>query len=245
MTAGKQEPDLRAAQVQRSSRKGGEGCDGTARPAAPSAWASVISTQDGPAGHPAQPTAAQPGTRAGDADRRGRQTAVERRPGPTRGAPVVIPAARRPPRRRPRHRPRRRSRRRRRRLPAARAASDGRCRARPDRSPGSDRRPSPAALSVPWAMAHPFRTDAPSRRKGGANDYDSNAGERSAPGFSSAGSKRVKGFTLRGRPSRNPSRRDGARAASSGTRGSRPARSACPSTRSRPSPGRARACRRR
>src|SRR5204863_10142495 len=47
------------------------------------------------------------------------------------------------------------------------------------------------------AMAHPRfgRMRFPSR-KGGANDYESNAGERSAPGFSSAGSKRVKGFTL-------------------------------------------------
>src|SRR6266404_1909738 len=32
--------------------------------------------------------------------------------------------------------------------------------------------------------------------RAGPTPYDSNAGERSAPGFSSAGSKRVKGFTL-------------------------------------------------
>jgi len=202
--------DLRAAQVQRVEQEGREGRDGQ-HGQRPSAW-QRDQHQDGPAGHPAS-------------------VLRRRRPGRP-GAAVVRPAARRPPRRRPRRRCRRRG------VGFQRLAL---LQTVGVELPGPESGIRSASVSCgslgSLAMAQPFRTDAPSRRKGGANDYDSNAGERSAPGFSRAGSKRVKGFTLPSAAVTESPRRGGARAASSGTRGSRRARSACPSTRSRPSPG--------
>jgi len=99
-------------------------------------------------------------------------------------------------------------------------------------------------LSRFLAMAHPFRTDAPSRRKAGQRLRLERRREVRARLLE----RRVEegeGFTLP-RAAVTESATPGWRARSVVRNArSRRARSACPSTRSRPSPGRARGCRRR